>query len=73
MKGGSAMARRPVGDVDRWLPPEQREEPREESGGIQTEPGFPLGFCLCLAPLRLFFILKNSPVLNDYKDSHNMM
>ena len=24
-----------------------------------------LGFCLCLAPLRLFFTLKNSPVLND--------
>ena len=43
------------------------------SSGKQTEPGFPLGFCLCLAPFRFFFILKNSPGLNDYKYMHNMM
>ena len=30
-------------------------------------------FCLCLAPFCFFFILKNSPVLNDDKHTHNMM
>jgi hypothetical protein len=43
------------------------------SGGRQTEPGFPLGFCLCLAPFSLFFILKILPVLNNYKNTHNLM
>ena len=28
------------------------------SGGKQTEQGFPLGFCLWLAPFSLFFILN---------------
>ena len=43
------------------------------SDGKQTEPGFPLAFCLCLAPFRFFFILKISPVLNNNKHTHNMM
>ena len=51
--------------------PFQRDNPL--SGGKQTELGFPLGFCLCLAPFCLFFILKNSPVLNDYKHTHNIV
>uniref|UniRef100_A0A8K9V6H5 Si:dkey-16p21.7 n=1 Tax=Oncorhynchus mykiss TaxID=8022 RepID=A0A8K9V6H5_ONCMY len=52
----------------------QGEREGELSGEKQTEPGFPLGFCLCFTPFRFFFlILKNSPVLNDYKHTHNMM
>ena len=43
------------------------------SGGKQTEPGFPVRFLLCLASFSFFFILKNSPVLNRYKHTHNMM
>jgi hypothetical protein len=43
------------------------------SGGKQIKPGFHLGFCLCLTPLRFYFILKNSTVLHDYKHTHNIM
>ena len=32
-----------------------------------------VGFCLCLDAFHLFFILKNSTVLNNYKHTHNMM
>ena len=65
----------------RWLVlwrlrmPEGRNRSRRDtvSGVKQTEPGFPLGFCLCLAQLHVILILKNSPVLNDYKHTHDMM
>ena len=42
------------------------------SDGKQTEPGFLLGLCLCLA-LSIFFILKNSLILVDDKHTHNTM
>ena len=43
------------------------------SGEKQTELSFSLGFCLCLTPFCFFFVLKNSPFLNYYKHTDNMM
>jgi hypothetical protein len=40
---------------------------------VRQKTDFPLGFWLCFAPFHFFFVLKNSPVLNNYNHAHNMM
>ena len=42
-------------------------------GVKQTEAGFTLGFCLCLAPSRFLLSWKNSSVIADVKHTHTMM